>query len=89
MNAVTFTTIHAVESIEARAEVEEFALELHESDLRSWEKSCDQARALGKPLPQKSRHAFDLAHCRAESKRIRTKRERTSTYWNDFIDPYA
>jgi hypothetical protein len=66
-----FTTIRAVELVEARAEVVDFAVEdLWRSNLAAWERACAEAARLGRPAPQKPRLAFDLAHCRAESKRI-------------------
>jgi hypothetical protein len=83
-----FQTIRAVELVEARAEVVDFAVEdLHWTNLAAWERSCAEAARLGKPAPQKPRLAFDLAHCRAESKRIRVKRERNTTYFNDLVNP--
>lgn len=82
-----FSEVTAVESLDARDEVVGFAVELQADDLRSWERSCAEADRLGRPRPQKSRLAFDLEHCRAESRRIRLKRERDATYFNDLTNP--
>jgi len=83
-----FQTLRAVELAEARAEVVDFAVDdLWKVNLAAWEKACVEAARLGKPAPQKPRLAFDLHHCRVESRRIRIKRERATTYWNDLTNP--
>jgi hypothetical protein len=83
-----FERLRAVEGAEARAEVIDFAVEdLHRPNLTAWERACVEAARLGKPAPQKPRLAFDLALCRAESRRIRVKRERDSSYFNQLTNP--
>lgn len=83
-----FQTLRAVELVDARAEVVDFAVEdLRDPNLAAWERACAEAARLGKPAPQKSRLAFDLEHCRRESRRIRIQRERRSTYWNELVNP--
>jgi hypothetical protein len=83
-----FQTIRAVELVEARAEVVDFAVDdLWRSNLAAWERACTEAARLGRPAPQKPRLAFDLHHCRVESRRIRIKRERSETYFNQLTNP--
>jgi hypothetical protein len=82
-----FTELRAVALLDAREEVVGFAVDLHQQDLRAWERGVEIARNAGKPAPQKSRLAFDLAHARTESRRIRLKRERDATYFNELVNP--
>jgi len=83
-----FQTLRAVELVDARAEVIDFAVEdLHRPNLEAWERACDDAARKGKPAPQRPRLASDLALCRRESRRIRVKRERDAHYFNELTNP--
>lgn len=86
----TFGVLDAIEDPDARDEVLDFArVDLHEADMRAYVRAVDAARAAGAAPPPRSRAAFDLAWCRAESRRIRTKRERDATYYADLTDKYV
>lgn len=77
-----FRELVALEDAAAREEVIGFAEEIHESDLRAWEKACAAADLAGKPRPQRTRASQDRAWCREKSREIRVKRERHATYFN-------
>lgn len=84
---LAFTTLTAVELIDARAEVFDFAEELQQQDLKAYDKACKTADRAGKPRPQRPRLAFDLDFAKAESRRIRLKRERDATHFNQLTNP--
>lgn len=86
MSGLPFTTLRAMELVDAREEVIAYAEEdLYATNLREWQKACDTAAKAGKPKPQRPKAASDRDWCREQSRETRIRRERDSTYWNDLV----
>lgn len=80
---VQFDELVASEAAAARAEVVRFAAEEYLSQGASWRRMKAAGDPATKPRPP------SLAECRAMSRRIRLKRERQATHFNDTTDPYV
>lgn len=80
-HAVTYRELKAVELADARLEVVEWAADLYEDQLATWERKKRLNRR-NKARPPTVRE------CRDKSREIRIKRERDTTYWNDLVSPH-
>ena len=76
------SSIHAVESVEARNEVIAFAADLFRDQLETWY----HLRATRQTC---RRYPPTWDECYAKSRQIRLRRERDATYYNDSTNPYA
>lgn len=79
---VHFGELKAAENTAARAEVLQFADELHDSQGKTW-RDLRSRKAECKP------HAPTPQECRDKSAEVRVMRERDATYFNDTTNPYA
>jgi hypothetical protein len=81
-HAVECSSIVAMEKVDARREVVEYAEELHREQL--------ETHLHLKRTGQRTKSRPPTAdECRAKSREIRIKRERDATHRNDSTNPYA
>ena len=73
---VPFQRLRAVEELDARAEVYEFADELYADQVAIWQSNARRG------APNKMRERPSFAFYLADSRRVRLKRERDHRYFN-------
>lgn len=81
-HAVECSSIVAMEKVDARREVVEFAEDLHREQLET-HLHLKRTGQRVKPQPPTAEE------CRAKSRQIRLKRERDATHYDDSTNPYT